>query len=177
MAANRHLARLVSLQVIYEYDFRISCGDVTADLQEIIERAKPKYEKSIRDFGFISELAEGVVSNKDQLDEIIIRLAPEWPLNQIAKIDLSILRIAIYEVKFNSEAVPPKVVINEAVELAKTFGSDSSSRFVNGVLGSVYKELYPELAAKDAEEYKLKKEKKFQEENINKQIDKKVKED
>lgn len=175
MAANRHLARLVSLQVTYEYDFRISCGDVTADLQEIIERAKPKYEKSIKDFGFISEISEGVVNKKDELDKIITRLAPEWPLNQIAKIDLSILRMAIYEVKFNSEVVPPKVVINEAVELAKTFGSDSSSRFVNGVLGSVYKELYPEMAAKDAEEYKLKREKKAEEiaNNTNKKVEEK----
>lgn len=176
MAANRHLARLVSLQVIYEYDFRISCGDISVELEEIIERAKPKYQKSIEDFAFINQLAEGVVNNKDELDAIITRLAPEWPLNQIAKIDLSILRMAIYEIKFNAEIVPPKVVINEAVELAKTFGSDSSSRFVNGVLGSVYKELYPELAAKDAEEYAAKREKKLKEQEAKSAEDEALKE-
>ena len=158
MAANRHLARLVGLQVTYEYDFRVSCGDASVDLDEIIERAKPKYQKSIDDFSFVTKLAKGVSAHKDELDDIVTRLAPEWPLAQIAKVDLSILRMAIYEIKFNSDEVPPKVVINEAVELAKTFGSDSSSRFINGVLGSIYKELYPEMAAKDLEEYQLKKE-------------------
>jgi N utilization substance protein B len=149
MAANRHLARLVALQVIYEYDFRISCADASVDLEEIVERAKPKYQKSIEDFSFVTGLSQGVISNQDELDAIIKPLAPEWPIDQIAKIDLSILRMAIYEIKFKADEVPSKVVINEAVELAKTFGSDSSSRFINGVLGSFYKQMYPDKASED----------------------------
>jgi N utilization substance protein B len=150
MAANRHLARLVALQVIYEYDFRIYCADTSVDLDEVIERAKPKYEKSIKDFSFVSSLVKGVISHQSELDSIIGPLAPEWPINQIAKIDLAILRMAIYEIKHKSEEVPPRVVINEAVELAKTFGSDSSSRFINGVLGSFYKQTYPSEIAKSS---------------------------
>jgi N utilization substance protein B len=152
MAANRHLARLVTLQVIYEYDFRISCADATVDLDEIIERAKPKYEKSIEDFDFVENLVKGTINHQDELDAIIVPIAPEWPINQIAKMDIAILRMAIYEIKYGADKVPPKVVINEAVELAKTFGSDSSSRFINGVLGSVYKQTYPEEASEDQPE-------------------------
>jgi N utilization substance protein B len=138
MASNRHLGRIVTLQTLYEFDFRTSNTDQKVDLDEILDRNVDRYKETIDDKAFIYDLTHGTEKNSKKLDSIIGPIAPEWPVNQIARIDKIILRIALYELLMDDD-VPPKVVINEAVELAKAFGGDNSSKFVNGVLGTAYK--------------------------------------
>lgn len=139
MASNRHLGRIISLQSLYEYEFRIKAGDATADINTIVAKNIQPYSKALGDTEFVYNLAKGVVDNTKKLDEELRPLAPEWPIDTIAAIDRNVLRIGLYELE--SRNVPPKVAINEAVELAKAFGSDNSSRFINGVLGTAFKEL------------------------------------
>lgn len=141
MASNRHLGRIIALQTLYEFDFREACADATVDLNEILERNLERYADTIDDKSFVETLAKGVEADRDALDAIIQPIAPEWPLAQIARIDLTILRIALFELTKMADQVPPKVAINEAVELAKAFGSDNSSKFINGVLGTAYRTL------------------------------------
>ena len=141
MASNRHLGRIIALQTLYEFEFRLASADASADLDEILGRNLERYEETIEDKQFVSELVHGVDSEKERLDDIIQPIAPEWPLSQIARIDLVVLRIALYELTSLTDKVPPKVAINEAVELAKAFGSDNSSKFINGVLGTAYRTL------------------------------------
>lgn len=141
MASNRHLGRIIALQTLYEFEFRLASADASADLDEILARNLERYEETIEDKAFVGELVHGVDKDKERLDAIIQPIAPEWPLSQIARIDLSILRIALFELTTLTEKVPPKVAINEAVELAKAFGSDNSSKFINGVLGTAYRTL------------------------------------
>lgn len=140
MASNRHLGRIITLQTLYEYDFRVSCTDPDADLNEILQRNIERYKDSVDDTTFVESLVKGCNAAKDELDQIIQPIAPEWPLAQISRIDLTILRMSLYELTHMKD-VPPKVVINEAVELAKAFGSDNSSKFINGVLGTAYRTL------------------------------------
>lgn len=141
MASNRHLGRIVALQSLYEYEFRIQAEDKSAAIDDILSRNLERYENEIEDIDFVRQLVSGVLDKQDDLDNHIRPLAPEWPLEQIARIDRNILRLGLYELLFRSEQVPPKVVINEAVELAKAFGSDNSSKFINGVLGTAYRTL------------------------------------
>ena len=141
MASNRHLGRIVALQSLYEFEFRTQSDDTTADINEILGRNLERYETAIDDKKFVSSLVDGVLIRIDELDEKIQPIAPDWPIAQIARIDRSILRLGMYELLFMGDIVPPKVVINEAVELAKAFGSDNSSKFVNGVLGTAYRTL------------------------------------
>lgn len=141
MASNRHLGRIVALQTLYEYEFRIQAGDTKVDLAEILGRNLERYESAIQDKQFVDELVEGVLGHTDELDAKLQPIAPEWPIDQIARIDRTVLRMGLYELLHSAELVPPKVVINEAVELAKSFGSDNSSKFVNGVLGTAYRTL------------------------------------
>ncbi len=138
MASNRHLGRIVALQTLYEQDFRVDCGDTDVSLSDILDRNIARYSETIDDKDFIVGLVNGVFGKQAELDAILQPLAPEWPLGQIAKIDLTVLRIGLYEL-LHEKDVPPKVVINEAVELAKAFGSENSSKFINGVLGSAYR--------------------------------------
>jgi N utilization substance protein B len=138
MASNRHLGRIVALQSLYEFEFRTQCGDSSVLLSEILDRNLERYKDTISDKDFVERLTSGVVGDLDELDELLQPMAPEWPITQIARIDRSILRLALYELAKCQDIVPPKVAINEAVELAKAFGSDNSSRFVNGVLGTAY---------------------------------------
>lgn len=138
MASNRHLGRIVALQTLYEQDFRRDVGDSGFDLPEVLARNTERYQEVLEDQAFISKLVYGVTDMQDQLDAVLQPVAPEWPIDQIARMDRAILRMGIYELLYNSDA-PPKVVINEAVELAKAFGGDNSSKFVNGVLGTVLK--------------------------------------
>jgi len=146
MASNRHLGRIVALQTLYEYDFRVLCGDEHVSLEDILSRNIGRYSETIEDKEFIASLVHGVVKEATGLDEEIQPLAPDWPLDQIAKMDRSILRMGLYELK-NHKDVPPKVAINEAVELAKSFGGDNSSKFVNGVLGSAFRNIEEAEAA------------------------------
>lgn len=141
MASNRHLGRIVALQTLYEYEFRVQSEDKSVSVSEILTRSLERYESAIEDKDFVEELVNGVLEKQSDIDEKIQPIAPEWPVEQIARIDRNILRIGIYELLFRSDAVPPKVAINEAVELAKAFGSDNSSKFVNGVLGTAYRTL------------------------------------
>jgi N utilization substance protein B len=136
MSANRHLGRIVALQTLYEEDFRKEVNDPSVDLEEILGRNIGRYEETIEDKVFIEELVRGVNAKQDELDDAIRPVAPEWPIEQIARMDRAILRIGVYELLFGGE-VPPKVAINEAVELAKAFGGDNSSKFINGVLGTI----------------------------------------
>lgn len=142
MASNRHLGRIIVLQSLYEYDFRKSCNDDSVQAEEVLSRNLERYKEAIGDKDFINHLYKGVNEKQTELDEVIQPLAPEWPINQIAWVDRTILRMAIYELKHMAKLVPPKVAINEAVELAKSFGADNSSKFVNGVLGSAYRSIY-----------------------------------
>ena len=142
MASNRHLGRIIALQTLYEYEFRVDCEDADVSLVEILEHNLGRYKETIGDRAFVEKLVEGVVENKSSLDETIQPIAPEWPIAQIARVDRMILRMAIFELQYLKDLVPPKVAINEAVELAKAFGSDNSSKFVNGVLGTAYRTLF-----------------------------------
>lgn len=109
---------------------------------EIIERNMREFGPGIDEPEFVWKIAKGVIENFDNINKIIERAAPEWPLNQTAIIDRNVLRIGLYELMFaDKEEVPPKVAINEAIELAKNYGGPNSGRFINGVLGTVYKEL------------------------------------
>jgi len=136
MASNRHLGRIVALQTLYEQDFRLEAGDASFDLAQVLERNVGRYKETIDDIKFISSLVEGVSKKAKDIDLMLQPLAPEWPIDQIARMDRVILRMGAYEL-LHSKEVPPKVVINEAVELAKAFGGDNSSKFINGVLGTL----------------------------------------
>jgi N utilization substance protein B len=136
MASNRHLGRIVALQTLYEQEFRLSCNDTNLDIDEILQRNIRRYKDTIDDQDFIVKLVKGVIAEQAELDAALQPVAPEWPIDQIARMDRVILRLGLYEL-LHEPSVPPKVVINEAVELAKAFGGENSSKFVNGVLGTV----------------------------------------
>lgn len=135
MASNRHLGRIIALQTLYEQDFRRDAGDTDFDRDEVLERNIDRYKDMVDDVEFVRALVAGVTKHADSLDTKLQPIAPEWPIDQIARMDRVILRIGLYELE-NEKDVPPKVVINEAVELAKAFGGENSSKFVNGVLGT-----------------------------------------
>jgi N utilization substance protein B len=141
MASNRHLGRIVALQSLYEYEFRTGASDTSVDIDEILARNLERYESAIDDKEFVSQLVSGVLKEQTDLDSKIQPIAPEWPIDQIARVDRNVIRIGLYELLHRADVVPPKVAINEAVELAKAFGSDNSSKFVNGVLGTAYRTL------------------------------------
>ena len=132
MAGARRKARALALQALYEID---SAG---RNSEEVVTHLLTDKRLSEDNNAFIRELVGGVIQNKGELDENIKRFAPAWPIEQISLVDRNILRLAIFELLFDNK-VPVKVAINEAVELAKSFGSDNSARFVNGVLSSVSK--------------------------------------
>ncbi len=140
MASNRHLGRILALQTLYECDFRHECGDTALDPQEVLTRNIERYDKTVDDKEFVHTLVDGTLSKSSEIDGILQPIAPEWPIAQIARVDRTVLRMALYELKYSGET-PPKVVINEAVELAKAFGGENSSKFINGVLGTAFKQL------------------------------------
>ncbi len=136
--ANRHLARSTVLQTLYEWDFG---GFKAEEIEPILERTSSEYAQGL-DSAFAKTLLLGVASKIKDLDEIIEKAAPDWPIDKISVMDRNILRIGLYELLFsNKEEVPPKVAINEAIELGKKFGGETSGKFINGVLGAVYKEM------------------------------------
>lgn len=137
--SNRHLARSIVLQSLFELDF--TNGD-SNELSSSIRRIANEFAPGTGDFVFMETLAKGVINRKADLDLIIEKAAPDWPLEKIAMVDKNVLRMGLYELLFGDRVdVPAKVAINEAIELAKSFGGETSGRFVNGVLGSVYKEI------------------------------------
>jgi len=136
--SSRHLSRSIAMQSLYEWDFL----DKKSDLEKIVERNIKEFGPGLEDKSFIWQLVTGVVANLKEINEIIAKAAPQWPMLQISIVDRNVLRIGIYELLYgDKEAVPPKVAINEAIELAKSFGGENSGKFVNGVLGTVYKEI------------------------------------
>jgi N utilization substance protein B len=130
MTGTRRKARRIALQALYEVD------SVARRPEAVVERLLAEADLSEENNAFVRELVEGAVRNKDDIDGNIQRFAPAWPVEQIAMVDRNILRLAIFEILFDNK-VPVKVAVSEAVELAKTFGSEHSARFINGVLGSV----------------------------------------
>ncbi len=153
--ATRHLARSIVLQSFYEWDFcrqkltllnndsykgfPASCG---VDLNKVVERNINEFGPGIDEPEFIWKIIKGIIENFSHLNKIIEKAAPEWPLNQIPIIDRNILRIGLYELLYaEKEEVPSKVAINEAIELAKNYGGVNSGKFINGVLGAVYREI------------------------------------
>ena len=135
--SNRHLARSIAMQALFEWDFRGQPADV---LPIIVERDLQEFGPGLDETDFAKKIIEDVHKNMQEIDTLISKYAPQWPIEQITIIDRNILRIGIYELKYDT-GVPPKVAINEAIELAKNFGGPSSGKFVNGVLGAIYKDI------------------------------------
>lgn len=152
MSANRHLGRIIALQTLYEQDFREECQDKDFDLARVLKRNISRYRDTLEDQSFVQELVKGVDARKAELDEILQPVAPEWPIDQIARMDRVVLRMGAYEL-LHGKNVPPKVAINEAVELAKAFGGENSSKFVNGVLGTVLRNYEAETKPEKAEKH------------------------
>ena len=139
--ANRHIARSIVLQTLFEIDFR-GYSKVESLSEEILLRNSAEFSHDVVDMSFVRSLFSNILSKKDEIDLVVTKAAPDWPLDKISMIDRNILRIGLFELLFaDSKEVPAKVAINEAIELAKNYGGEKSSKFINGVLGSVYKEL------------------------------------
>jgi len=136
--SSRHLSRSIAMQSLYEWDF----SDKSSDLEKITERNIKEFGPGLEDPGFIWQLVTGVIQHLQEINGIIEKAAPEWPIEQITIVDRNVLRIGLYELLYGDKvAVPPKVAINESIELAKSFGGESSGKFINGVLGTVFKEI------------------------------------
>ncbi len=137
--ANRHLSRSIVLQTLFEWDFNTITTNESID---ILHRNIAEFADSAADLEFMKNLLSGVIAKTEDLNAIINKAAPDWPIEKISTIDRNVLRIGLYELLFSDRGeVPPKVAINEAIELAKSFGGENSGKFVNGVLGAVYKEI------------------------------------
>lgn len=136
---NRHLSRSIVLQSLFEWDFMKKSEN---EALAIFSRNAEEFASGTADSSFMDSLMKGILKNRETLDDVISKAAPDWPIEKISSVDRNILRLGLYELIFgNREEVPPKVAINEAIELAKTFGGGNSSKFINGVLGTVYKEM------------------------------------
>ncbi len=137
--ANRHLSRSIVLQTLFEWDF---ASKSSTEAESIFKRNTEEFAPGHGDFSFMESLLKGILEKQKDIDLIIEKAAPDWPINKISLIDRNILRVGLYELLFADRSqVPPKVAINEAIELSKAFGGETSSKFINGVLGAVYKEL------------------------------------
>lgn len=136
--SSRHLSRSIAMQSLYEWDFY----GKKIDLTKTVEKNLKEFGPGLEDQSFVWQLVTGIVQHLEELDKIIEKAAPEWPIEQISIVDRNTLRIGLFELLYgDKKAVPPKVAINEAIELAKSFGGAGSGKFVNGVLGTVYKEI------------------------------------
>ena len=158
--SNRHLSRSVAMQSLYQWDFNRllkAKGDIkikkSENIDEVVEWNKKEFAPDFDDKNFIKELVHDVMDHLPEIDELIQKYAPEWPIDQITGVDRNVLRLGLYELKY-AENIPAKVAINEAIELAKSFGGDSSGKFVNGVLGAIYKDM---LAAGEIKKIDLEK--------------------
>jgi len=147
---NRHLARSIAMQSLFEWDFR---GKPSAALPAIVEHNLKEFGPGLETNVFTKKIVDDVIDHLPEIDALIVQYAPSWPINQITIVDRNILRIGVFELKFSHE-IPPKVAINEAIELAKSFGGAASGKFVNGVLGSMYNDLVKENPALAAESSK-----------------------
>jgi len=139
--ANRHLQRSIAMQSLFEWDFYALLGNEKG-IEDILVRNVTQFAPGVEGIDLATRLAKGALEKREEVDAFIAKCAPEWPVNKIAAVDRAVLRLGIYELLFGDyEEVPPKVAINESIELAKTFGGESSFRFVNGVLGTIYREM------------------------------------
>lgn len=144
--ATRHLVRTIVLQSLYEWDFYKR----EPELDLIVERNMEEFGPGIDEPDFVWRLVKGVVEHLPEIDKIIERAAPEWPIDQIAVVDRNVLRVGLYELLYADKGeVPAKVAINEAIEIAKAYGGANSPKFINGVLGTVYREMGGEEVAKE----------------------------
>ena len=157
MASNRHLGRIIALQTLYEQEFRLDCKDTSLDLDVVLTRNINRYKATVDDQAFIKRIVHGVEKRRGELNDLLQPIAPDWPISQIARMDRVVLHIGTYELLYETD-VPPKVVINEAVELSKGFGGENSSKFINGVLGTVLrnKEGDDESATEEAKKQRQK---------------------
>lgn len=135
--ANRHLARTLAMQFLFLWDFS---GKPNTNTEEALENVFRSFAPDFNDQGFAKHLVSGVIDNLSQIDKYITNYATDWPLEYITIVDRNVLRIGVYELIYDND-IPAKVAINEAIEIAKTFGSHSSGKFVNGVLGAIYKDV------------------------------------
>ncbi len=137
--SNRHLARTMAMQALYEWDFRGREGQ-GIEVEEIVKFIRAEFAPDFDDGGYVERQVKGVIEHLGQLDELINRFAPNWTVDTMTLIDRNVIRLGVYELKID-ESIPSIVAINEAIELGKTFGGDASGKFVNGVLGAVYKDV------------------------------------
>lgn len=144
---NRHLARTIALQSLFEWDFK---GKHNNQIDEIIKYNFEAFAPEYDDHDFSEKLVKGVVDNIKEIDDYIVKYAPQWPIEQITNVDRNILRVGIFELVFDPN-IPAKVAINEAIEIGKNFGGESSGNFINGVLGSIYSALGPMDKTEDKE--------------------------
>jgi N utilization substance protein B len=135
--SNRHLARTIAMQSLYQWDF---LEQPTDKLPEIIAFNRQEFAPDFDDGGYVEKTVDGVMDNIAEIDETLTEFAPDWPLETMTIVDRNILRLGLYELKYAKD-IPAKVALNEAIELAKTFGGESSGKFVNGVLGAIYKDM------------------------------------
>lgn len=135
--SSRHLLRTIVMQTLYEWDFN---GQQTEKIDEYIKHNMTEFAPEEKDPSYVEKTVKGVIKNLAEIDNLIQKTAPQWPIHQITLVDRNILRLGIYEMKY-AQDIPPKVAINEAIEIAKTFGGRSSGKFVNGVLGTIYKQI------------------------------------
>jgi N utilization substance protein B len=151
--SNRHLARTIAMQTLFAWDFN---GKKMDKLELLISDNFANFAPNFDDGGFVKELVNGVIAKLDELDSYIKKYATEWPLDQITCVDRNVLRLGIYELLY-CENIPSRVAINEAIEVAKSFGGDSSGKFINGVLGAIYNELPDNVKRDNKEEFEEKK--------------------
>lgn len=144
--SNRHLSRTIALQTLFAWDFN---GRKADNLATLITDNFSNFAPNFDDGGFVTELVQGVARTYGEIDKYIVKYATEWPLDQISAVDRNILRLGLYELIYTE--IPPRVVINEAIEIAKSFGGDASGKFVNGVLGALYND-DPEIQKRDNKE-------------------------
>ena len=147
--ASRHIARSIAMQVLYELDFWCKEGsfDLRAsklykDRTKIMNKNIKEFSPDLKETSFIKDLLDGVLDQQEKIDAVIEKSTPDWSLDQLAMVDRNVLRIGIFELLWgNRDEVPPKVAINEAIELGKKYGGESSGKFINGVIGAIYKEI------------------------------------
>lgn len=151
--SNRHLARAIALQSLYEWDFHLG----KQGARRILDRNLEEFAPDLDEKEFARCIVDGVIEHQDIIDGLITRFAPDWPLPKITTVDRNVLRIGTFELTYTHE-IPSKVAINEAIELAKTFGGESSGKFVNGVLGAVFRDQIAQGVAKESDKPKAPKE-------------------
>ncbi|MFH1631841.1 MAG: transcription antitermination factor NusB [bacterium] len=155
--SNRHLARTMAMQCLYEWDFN---GQKIEDLPDIVEHIRKEFAPDFEDEGYVARQVEATILRAREIDEVLEHFAPEWPIGEMTIVDRNILRLGVFELKYDDK-IPSKVAINEAIELGKTFGGDASGKFINGVLGAIYKDMVAkgEVKEVDKEEKKIEDEK------------------